>query len=123
VSQVKIGFVNIPASLVLEYTTQALADLKARKVANTEAFVQRFVDSPMGWFRSLLRRKPMTREDAIKLIKDDTWLGHEYWWIAKYVSPKEEALEKLRTVADYTTGDMTIAIEVANWFYQEPTKS
>lgn len=119
----KIGFVNIPASEVLELATESLVDLQAKKAARAEAFVQRIVDAPMGWIGRLTGRKPMTHEEAIAAIKDDTWLGHEYYFMTDYVGPKEEALIKLRTVADYTRGDMTIAIEVANWFYQERTTS
>lgn len=122
-SQVKIGFINLPAPLVLEHATQTLADLKATKAANAEAFVQRIMNAPMGWIGRVFNRKPMTREQAVEAIDNDTWLRHEMYWLIDYISPKEAALTKLVNVANNTNGEMTVAIEVANWFYKELTTS
>jgi hypothetical protein len=118
----KIGFVTIPAPEVLHLATQSLETLQAKKAERANVFVQRIMDAPMGWIGRLMKRKPMTREQAIKAIEDDTWLGHEWYYMTDYVGPKEESLLKLVNVAKNTNGDMTVAINIANWFYPEEPK-
>lgn len=115
----KIGYVSIPAPIVLEHATQSLEELKATKALNAEAFIQRIVDAPMGWLGRLTGRKPMTHEQAVAAIDDDTWLRHEMYFMTDYISPKEAALTKLINVANNTNGDMMVEIYVANWFYKE----
>ena len=123
ISESNLGFVTLPTSEVVSRAEFALADLLHKREESRKAFVSNFTGPPTGW-RKLLGRPALTDEQAIELIKDDQWLGYEYYYLTpKYQSPKKTKLEQLINVGDGLLNDnvkeMTITIEIADVLYSD----
>lgn len=122
----KLGFVQLPASEVVDQTEAALARIKSRKEQARETFITNMMEPRKGWF---FGRRARTREEAIAYIKADQYLSEEMWFYSdKYVSPKQESLEKLLRVGlqllNGGNTTMQISIETAAWLYpQQETQS
>jgi hypothetical protein len=122
-SKTKLGFVRLQAAEVVERSQDLLTTIAARREDSRKKFVANFTGQP-GGLRRLFGCKPWTEEEAVKHIKDDTWLSHEYWYLTpKFVSNQQQSLQQLINVGyGLMNGHdtlMEVSIEVANWLFPD----
>jgi hypothetical protein len=119
-NKTKLGYVQLHASEVVERSEAALARIKASREKSAEQFITNMMEPKKGWFFGHPAR---TREQALAAIKADQYMSEEYWYVTKYVSPKQESLAKLLRVGlELLNGGnttMQISIETAAWLYPE----
>lgn len=121
-SKTRLGYVQLPASQVVELSQAFLAEIAETREKSRKAFVAQFTGKPVGWFGRLIGRKPLTEDQAIEAIKEDTWLSHEYWYLTpKFVSNQQDSLKKIVNVGLGLLADgnptMEVSIEAADWLF------
>ena len=113
-SKTRLGYVQLPASEVVERAEAAIDRIADKRIKSQENFIANMMAPKKGWFFGHPAR---SREAALKAIKDDQYMAEEWWYITKYVGPTEESLNKLVKVGNGLleggNPTMEVSIEIA----------